>query len=69
MNKDVSKPDQTTLTELLTQNCGKTVKFCLGENVSIQGIISEVHEDYVIIQREPVTIIRLDKIIWFQFFD
>jgi len=57
------------LQELLGQSCGKLVKLCLGDNTFIQGTISVTQKDFVIIQREPVTFIPLDKIIWLQFLD
>jgi hypothetical protein len=61
--------ERITLADLFDRCIGKMAKLCLGDNNYIQGIIDEVQEDYILVRREPPTIVPLDKILWLQFIE
>lgn len=69
MNINDGENKRMTLADLFDSSTGKNVKLCLGDNLYIQGIIKKVQEDFLLISREPPTVVPMDKIIWFQFLD
>ncbi|MFC1850479.1 hypothetical protein ACFL27_09840 [candidate division CSSED10-310 bacterium] len=69
MDDLLEKKPRITLADLLDHSAGKMMKICLGDNSYIQGTLAEVQEDYLLIRREPMTYVPLDKIIWFQFLE
>ena len=69
LNNLSQRKQRITLADLLDTSIGKIAKFCLGDNQYIQGIIDEVQEDYLLIRREPLTYVPIEKIIWMQFLD
>lgn len=65
----IERTARMTIADLLDRSTGKMTKFCLGENIFIQGKIDNVQEDYLLVQRDPPTLIPIDKIVWLQFLE